>query len=153
MYPHLLSRAAVAFVLVLSATSVDLAFGQETHVCNCPNARVMEIKACQPTNNCQGMYSVTGCDTINPQNNCYTCRATAQICCATHYLDWQNGNQLCGASSEIISMIRGDQDGGGAEIDAHRVFVPICRGTYMSLDQVLGSSNFREVNHAYIPEH
>jgi hypothetical protein len=151
MYAHVLRRVAVAFALVLLGTNVDLAFGQFTHTCTCPTAEVIEIKSCQPTQNCQGDYAMTGCN-ADDSRDCYTCQGTAQTCCATHFLDYQNGNNLCGANNKI-ARISEDKDLISGEIDARRVFVPICRGTYMSLDQVLGSNNSREVGDAYIAEH
>jgi hypothetical protein len=144
------SRVPVVAALLLSAT---LAFGQDTNPnCHCPNADVIEERACIPTKTCSGDYVVTGCDTIHRQDNCLQCTFTNQTCCATKFKDYQN-NGLCGLANKQIAMMREDKDLMSGEIDMQRIFVPVCRGTYMSLDQVLGSNDSDAMSHAYIGEH
>jgi hypothetical protein len=150
-YIHMVSRVAMTFVLVVSATNVNLAVGQDVRNCFCENAEVIEQKACQPSKNCSGDYSVTGCNP-NTESNCSACTFTKATCCATHYLVYQNEG-VCGALSKRIAALREDKDLMSGDIDLRRVFVPVCRGTYMSLDQVLNSNNAPEVSHAYIVEH
>jgi len=63
--------------------------------------------------------------------------------CAAHYLVYQNEG-VCGASAKQTVTLREAQDLMSSDIDLRRVFVPVCRGTYMSLDQVLSTDNSRE---------
>lgn len=116
----------------------DLAFG--CNECICPNAEVIEIKACRTNDpsKCSGQYALTGCDTIDIQDACEKCVYTVQHCCLTQFNDYQNNGNCTGpAVKAMIAKARSDKELMSSDFDPARVLVPVCRGTYMSLDQVI----------------